>query len=280
MTKKFSTNSKFVFPKNLSVKARFRKKLRDFVLDTASILNRHDSDNFLRCLYCHYVFDDQVEKFKAIINTLSGIGNFVDSATALKMLNGETPIIGRNFHLSFDDGFENNFSNAFPILKERNIPAIFFVPTSLVNADYESVKDYCLNKTNYGGVFEMMSWDQLAALSDSGYDIGSHTKTHARLSEISETPARLEDEISGSKIEIETKLGIGCDFISWPFGRISDADEFALDMIRNSGYKGCFGGYRGPLIPNKTDLMSIPRHHFEASWPLRHILYFARGNGE
>ena len=280
MTKKFVNNSTLGISNRHSMKDKFRDKARYFALDFLSTVRRGDSENFLRCLYCHYVFDDQLDAFEQIIKSLSRVGKFVDTKTCEQMISGEIPIKGKVFHLSFDDGFKNNFTNAYPILKRLSIPAIFFVPTAIIDAEYDVVRDYCLNTTNYSGVFEMMTWANLAELVDNGYEVGSHTQTHARLSEISVNADRLIQELQGSKEDIETKLKISCDYISWPYGKLLDADNIALCAIRNSGYSACFGGYRGPISADNTDLMSIPRHHFEAHWPLRHILYFARGNGE
>ena len=71
-----------------------------------------------------------------------GIKEFID-------VYEEEKIIGKNFHLSFDDGFRNNFLNAVPILIRYQVPAIFFVPTSIIDADYDTIKNYCVNTTKY-----------------------------------------------------------------------------------------------------------------------------------
>lgn len=276
----YATNSALGVSKPRGAKDRLRAKARGVTLDVLSTINRREDKNYLRCLFCHHVFDDQLSAFEEILKRLSTYGRFVDTRTCEKMIRGEVPIEGRLFHLSFDDGFKNNFSNAFPILKRLNIPAVFFVPTSIIDADYGIVKDYCLNVTNYPEVFEMMSWDNLKELVENGYEVGSHTQTHARLSEVSLDNDRLLTELTGSKLDIEKNLGVDCNYISWPYGRVVDVDKTALHVIKTLGYSACFGGYRGTVVAQTTDIMDIPRHHFEVHWPLRHTLYFARGNGE
>jgi len=196
------------------------------------------------------------------------------------MLKGETPIDRRYYHLSFDDGFRNNFINALPILRKYNVPAIFFVPSSLIEASWKATENYCLNTTRYQAVIEMLKWDDLRDMISNGYQIGSHTKTHARFSAISNAPLVLEDEILGSKRELEDKLNFECKYISWPFGRLTDADGESLIAVKNAGYTACFGAFRGTVLPGSTDIFRIPRHHFEAQWPISHIKYFARGNME
>jgi len=109
-----------------------------------------------------------------------------------------------------------------------------------------------------------------------GFEVGSHTQSHARLADVSD-PARLELEITGSKRAIEKELGTECRYFAWPFGRWRDVGEEAIDMVVSSGYHGCFGGYRGSVICGKTTPWRIPRHHLDASWPWAHIRYFACG---
>jgi peptidoglycan/xylan/chitin deacetylase (PgdA/CDA1 family) len=262
------------------LRARAGSYLRHAALDLLGVADRFQEKVFLRCLYCHYVFDDQVQRFEHLIAALKRVGRFIDTPTCLSILEGRRRLDGRYFHLSFDDGFRNLFTNALPILRRQGVPAIFFVPTSLIGADWEATRDYCVNKVHHRGVVEMLKWEDLAEIASAGHEIGSHTRTHARFSAISHSPALLENEILGSKTDIEQALGLECRCISWPYGRMSDADAPSLQMAQAAGYRGCFGAFRGSIVPNRTNAYSIPRHHFEVQWPLAHVNYFARGNWE
>jgi peptidoglycan/xylan/chitin deacetylase (PgdA/CDA1 family) len=196
------------------------------------------------------------------------------------MLSGEREIDGRYFHLSFDDGFRNVFTNAVPILKRQQVPAITFVPTSLVEADWERTRRYCLETTLYQGVIEMIRWEDLRAMVAAGFEVGSHTKTHARLSAISPDSRLLGGELLGSKEEIETRLGVECKYIAWPYGGKNDADAVALAKVQQYSYRACFGAFREAVLPGETSKFASPRHHFEAQWPVSHVTYFAKGNME
>ena len=125
-----------------------------------------------------------------------------------------------------------------------------------------------------------MQWKDLLDLISEGYEIGSHSKTHARFSDLSKNRMLMEDEILGSKKELETNLNYECKYISWPFGRLTDIDSESLRVIKDAGYVACFGAYRGTVQTGSTNIFSIPRHHFEVQWPISHIKYFARGNME
>jgi peptidoglycan/xylan/chitin deacetylase (PgdA/CDA1 family) len=232
---------------------------------------------FLRCVYCHYVFDDQVDRFRRILTELQRAGEFVDTDACVSMLAGEVPIDGRYFHLSFDDGFRNLYHNAAPVLADLKIPAIVFVPTAYVGGGWETARRYSLETVGCAGVVELLRWEDLGEMRSSGIATGSHTRTHARLTSLATDAAR-DEEIAGSKRDVESRLGASCDYIAWPFGTRGDVDARALAAMRRAGYRACFGAFRGSAFPGqRVDLFSIPRHHFEVQWPLGHIRYFAFG---
>ncbi len=257
-----------------------RSVVRDVLLRGLAASQGKSSDPALRLIYCHYVFDDQIPAFEQKIAFLSQHGRFISSDEVLELVEQGTPLRENLFHISFDDGFRNIVTNALPVLERFSIPSTFFVPTSVIGADYDVVRDYCLNTTHYPRVFEMASWDDLRHANAQGMTIASHTRTHSRLSSISISESLLEDEISGSKQDIERHLGTACRHFSWPYGSIADADPASLQAVRRAGYASCFGAYRGKVVPGETSAFHIPRHHFEPQWPLAHVKYFAFGGRE
>ena len=276
----FATRWIDALPRYAGVKARARSALRSAAINVMSLVPKEQPSVFLRGLYCHYVFDDQRSDFERIIRGLLQIGRFVDTSTCVAMLEGRQRIDGRYFHLSFDDGFRNVFTNAVPILSDLGVPAIVFVPSAIIDADWQTTQQFCLQTARYAAVIEMMRWDDLRQMVSSGLEVGSHTRTHARLADISNDPSRLEYELAGSKRDIERALGGPCRYIAWPFGTRSDVDDASLRKVVEVGYEACFGAFRGSVVPGRTDRFRIPRHQFEAQWPLRHIRYFAAGNME
>ena len=218
------------------------------------------------------MFDDEVPGFEACLDLLSQMGRFVDTPTAVAAIRGDIAITETLYHLSFDDGYRNIISNALPVLHRLGVPAIFFVPTAQIGNPAGT-------KGEGSARIELATWDELESAQAKGLQIGSHTRTHARLSEISNSIAAIEDEILGSKADIEERLG-PCPYISWPYGRARDTDAAALAVVQQAGYDACFGAFRAQVMPGKTDLFRIPRHHFESGWPLSHLRYFARGGME
>ena len=78
-----------------------------------------------------------------------------------------------------------------------------------------------------------MTWDQLGELERSGWEVGSHTRSHPRLSQVADD-AELADELEGSKRVCEERLGHPCDSIAYPYG---DHDERVVEAAGRAGYR-------------------------------------------
>jgi peptidoglycan/xylan/chitin deacetylase (PgdA/CDA1 family) len=143
--------------------------------------------------------------------------------------------------LTFDDGYRDNLTVAAPVLTELGIPFTVFVHT---NAVAQREKGFLVA----GEVRE------LAGLP--GVQIGSHSVTHARLTECDD--ARLREELSGSKSYLEDLLGQKVDALSYPHGAV---DQRVRDFAAEAGY--LMGGTsrfdinppgRDPLLLCRTDI--------------------------
>lgn len=257
-------------PKNIRLK--LRGVARGLYLSSAGSLPRKSTlKNSLHSITGHYVFDDQRKDFERQLEMLGNLGQFVSTKDAVDMIKGAVPIDGRYFHISFDDGLECVYRNAAPILDAAEIPALVFINSALAGEATKAEREDWEKATNYALPLRVMNWVQL---NDSGFEIGAHTRTHRRLSQISGDAELLKSEILGCKAEIEEGLGKSCDYFAWPFGQQSDIDKVSMDMIRSAGYKACFGVGREPIKPGVTDIFNIPREHFEPQWPISHLKYF------
>ena len=252
-----------------------RHRLRDAYLMARGSITSPPSGPFLHCLYLHSVYDDCRDGFRSMLAELQGVGRFVDGDSVLEILSGSRPLDGPCFHISFDDGFDNNYRNAFPILEEFDIKATFFVPSRLVGSTDSEFLEAWWTRNVDPLPTRMMNWEWLREMDAAGHEIGSHTGRHARLSEISGDTRRLVEEIAGSKHQIEDELGKACRFISWPYGTNADMDDRSFTQIESAGYEGCFSAVRGFAEPGRTSRFAIPRDQTESFWPLSHIRYFA-----
>jgi peptidoglycan/xylan/chitin deacetylase (PgdA/CDA1 family) len=140
---------------------------------------------------------------------------------------------GKILVVSFDDAFASVFERALPVTAALGVPATIFVPTSYV-ASPRAMQWSSLDRwagTPYEDELRCMDWEQLRRLADAGWEIGSHTDTHAKLTELSE--AELDAELSESKRRCEEGLGRPCESLAYPFGAY---DRRVMARVRAAGY--------------------------------------------
>ena len=81
-----------------------------------------------------------------------------------------------------------------------------------------------------------MSWADLLTLAGAGWEVGSHTRRHPRLTELAE-PA-LHDELRGSKKDCEEHLDVPCRALAFPYGAV---DDRVVEAARAAGYEAAGG---------------------------------------
>ena len=150
--------------------------------------------------------------------------------------------------LTFDDGYDDFHTMAFPILAEHHFPATVFLPTAFIGSSNE----------RFPGK-KHLTWDQVSWLSDRGINFGSHTATHPRL--VSLGSEEIEHEIKHSKQIIANKLGKAIDAFSYPF-KFPDANTRFKELLRNllkkNGYT-CGVTTRIGLTSRKDDRFFMKR---------------------
>jgi len=170
--------------------------------------------------------DDSV--FVAQLRYLADGGYHVVSFTALvDALEGRDTLPTRAVVLTFDDGWANQYTHAFPILRRFGVTATFFVFTTPIGVDKK-----------------LMTWAQLRELQDAGMTIGSHTRTHPVLPDYH---AALHNEVEMSREDIKQHLGRAPDFFAYPFGAW---DSASAAWARTAGYRAARtyrgGGWNAP----------------------------------
>lgn len=261
-----------------SLRRKMRSFLRNLVFFSLPMFSDDSDECFIRCIFCHYVFDDQVDAFRNIMTSLLKVGSFISTTELSDFITGKNVLDGKYFHLSFDDGLRNNYTNAVPVLSELSIPATFFVPTQIIGADFNKSVKYCVETIKYPGPVEILKLSDVEDMISLKFEIASHTRTHACIN--TQDTRMLIDEIEGSKRDLENQLGVECKYISWPFGEALHINEKAFDIIKQAGYEMCFSAIRGQVIPGHTDRFSIPRHYIALEMPERHIKLHLSGHFE
>jgi peptidoglycan/xylan/chitin deacetylase (PgdA/CDA1 family) len=108
------------------------------------------------------------------------------------------PLPDRPVILSFDDGWENQFTYAFPLLQKYGFTGTFYVVTEY------------LDRQNF------MSVAELKTMIAAGMTIGCHSRSHPALTGLGSTG--LQNEIAGSKAWLEQRLGVPVDTFAYPYG--------------------------------------------------------------
>lgn len=127
--------------------------------------------------------------------------------------------------ITFDDGYKDNYTYAYPILKERGMTATIFVVAGTVGG---------INEFDYGSQPEnlMANWEELQEMSAGGITIGAHTIRHPHLTDLTFEEARYE--ITESKSLLEVNLDKPVEVFSYPYGSYSSE---IVSIVRESGFR-------------------------------------------
>lgn len=154
---------------------------------------------------------------------------------------GET---GKLVALTFDDGYRDFLTDAWPVLRTYGFPASVFLIAGRMDADYEA---------SGGEKIPLLSWEEAASLQREGAAFGSHTMTHPKLTKL--PPEEARKELETSRDVLRQRLGLEASFLCYPHGRNSEAIRA---MAREAGYLGGLSvtpGHPGP----DTDPFDVPR---------------------
>jgi len=206
-------------------------------------------------LIYHDINPSLCEAFANQLRWLSRRWKFVSPAQFGAMVDGEVPIRGDNLMLTFDDGFASNRLIAEKVLNPMGIKALFFVVSDLVAIDnQEKAKEYIdrnIKSVESGQEipydWNNMGWSDLESLLEQGHVIGGHTKTHARLSDITE-PALLYDEIVRSADSLERYLRTKIEHFAYTYGNLASFSPEAMAVARNR-FCYVYSGLRGDNAP-------------------------------
>lgn len=172
----------------------------------------------------------------------------------------------RTLAVTFDDGFLSVLEWAEPILSRLGFPATVFVPTAFMSERqllmWPEFKSW--SETSFAPELRGMSWDDLRQLTAKGWEIGSHTCNHRRLTQLSTHEARAE--LEQSRLACEEHLGAACTAVAYPYG---DEDDQIAEIAGSAGYR--VGGRlsRG-LTP--AGVLRWPRvgiYHGDDAWRFR-----------
>lgn len=176
--------------------------------------------------------------------------------------------------LYFDDGYKDNYINAYPILKRLGIPATLFVATDCV--DQKKI----LWETDINPITANMflSWDEIRAMEDV-FDIETHTVSHRKLSTL--PPDEVKKEFEQSRKRIYEMTGKNVTALSYPKSRWTQETrrlakeagfEFILAHGRGFGHSADFA-FLEKIPVGPQDTMRMFKLKLGIYYPLMNILH-------
>ncbi len=155
------------------------------------------------------------ENFKAQMHFLRR--NRIEVLSLEEILAGK-----RGVALTFDDGFKDVMEHALPTLQALRLPATFFAVAGAVGGT-----DSWMRATAHPEE-RILDWDDLKQLLQAGMTVGSHSMTHAVLT---------DGEVTESKRLLEERLGIRVDHFAYPRGEYTPE---SVEWVRRAGYKAAW----------------------------------------
>lgn len=154
-----------------------------------------------------------------------------------RLADGSAP--PRSVVVTFDDAWRDTYEHALEVLVEHRIPATVYVPTAY------------LGRPNF------VARSQVLELADTGVDIGAHTRTHPDLRGCTEH--ELDEELAGSRADLEDLLGRPIETFCYPFGLY---DDRVVAGVARAGFRSAVTSRRSWLRAGFEPLR-IPRNFVE-----------------
>jgi peptidoglycan/xylan/chitin deacetylase (PgdA/CDA1 family) len=156
--------------------------------------------------------------------------------------------LSRTVVITFDDGYQDFYSDALPVMKQCGFTATIFLAT-------DRIRDVSVRVEGA----DYLTWREVRELHAEGTQFGSHTVTHPDLRSLG--PEQIDYELGYSKETIEQKLGAPVPSFSYPFAfpeEDRDFTRYLLDALANHGFENGVSTILGRARPGQNPLC-LPR---------------------
>ncbi len=123
----------------------------------------------------------------------------------------------KKIYLTFDEGYENGYTSAIlDVLKEKNVPAVFFITLSYAKSEPDLVK----------------------RMIDEGHVVGNHTAKHPNMTKIS--PEEGYDNVADLHNYVKENFDYEMYLFRFPEGAFSEQN---LALLQKLGYRSVFWSF-------------------------------------
>ncbi len=209
------------------------------------------------------IFYNQLKQLKK--NT-----DFILFEEAVDLIKNNVRVKSPLIAFSYDDGFEECYTQIAPVIKSFGINAAFFINPNFISG-MECYHEEFLQRIQVDKK-SPMTWRQILDLKKQGHIIGSHTMDHINLGNRQLKKSELEYQLRQSKKVIESQTGAPCTMMAFPFGQMKHFSVEAM-IIAEQYYEHIFSGTNYKFYFS-CDNRVINRRHCEPFWPISHVRYF------
>lgn len=215
------------------------------------LFSRGYAESSFNILVYHHVATDtpastsvSPEQFRQHLQLIKESGyQVVELASALKTIRQGGQLEQASVAITFDDGFADIYSQAWPLLKEYDFPFTVFVSTDAIDQKLKG----------------MLSWDQVRELHQQGVTIANHTTDHDYLVRYEKYDQawleNISEKITTAQQRLETELNSELPkWLAYPYGEFNRPLQQLLEQLDYLGFAQHSGG-----VWQGTDFLAIPR---------------------
>ncbi len=183
------------------------------------------------------------------------------------LLGGPAAPDRRRIAVTFDDGYADNYTTAYPIIKKYAVPVTFFLTVSQVGRDWDFPR----------GPYPGLSWERIKEMEDDSLiNFASHGLRHLALTRLTEKESNLE--INSSRMILEERLSRPIQYFSYPHG---SCNQTIIEEVRKAGYEAAFSVISRPgknyslrriLISRRDNMFRFQLKLSPLYWPLRRLI--------
>jgi O-antigen biosynthesis protein len=192
--------------------------------------------------------------FSAHLHYLAEEGYIAMTVTQFaRAVRDHRPLPARPIVITFDDGFADFYSAAFPLLQRNGFKATIYITTGFVG------RTSLWLRREGETMRPMLTWDQVREISASGFECGTHTLNHVPLDTLPAETAQIE--ITRCKSVLQEQISTPVNTFAYPFGYYTPVIQ---SFLRDAGYSSACA-LKHDFSSTGDDLFALARLHITAN---------------